>query len=88
MPTVPSGDDDYHSAVAGDTSTNIPDATFAGLSRNLRYDLVSGFLVFLIALPLCLGNRECERLPGDRRRLYRDRWRIGDAMAVELAAND
>ena len=63
MPTVPSGDDDYHSAVAGDTSTNIPDATFAGLSRNLRYDLVSGFLVFLIALPLCLGIANASGFP-------------------------
>ena len=40
-----------------DTSSrgNIPEGTSEGLKRYFRYDLVSGLLVFLIALPLCLG---------------------------------
>lgn len=34
---------------------NVPRDGLAGLKENLQSDLVSGFLVFLIALPLCLG---------------------------------
>jgi MFS superfamily sulfate permease-like transporter len=33
----------------------IPKTGLAGLKENWRHDLQSGFLVFLIALPLCLG---------------------------------
>lgn len=33
----------------------IPKTGLAGLKENWRSDLLSGFLVFLIALPLCLG---------------------------------
>ena len=33
----------------------LPKTGLAGLKENWRSDLLSGFLVFLIALPLCLG---------------------------------
>jgi MFS superfamily sulfate permease-like transporter len=36
-------------------SGETPRGTLAGLRANWRFDLISGFLVFLIALPLCLG---------------------------------
>ncbi len=37
------------------TSVPVPKTGIAGLVENWRSDLLSGFLVFLIALPLCLG---------------------------------
>jgi MFS superfamily sulfate permease-like transporter len=37
------------------TQKSIPADGLAGLQQNWKTDLVSGFLVFLIALPLCLG---------------------------------
>ncbi|WP_411823848.1 SulP family inorganic anion transporter [Leptospira sp. 'Mane'] len=37
------------------TSTSIPDDGLQGLKKNWKSDLISGFIIFLIALPLCLG---------------------------------
>jgi MFS superfamily sulfate permease-like transporter len=37
------------------SSVTVPKTGIAGLVENWRSDLLSGFLVFLIALPLCLG---------------------------------
>ncbi len=37
------------------TTTSLPAMGLAGLKAHWRGDLLSGFLVFLIALPLCLG---------------------------------
>ncbi|MFO0945129.1 MAG: SulP family inorganic anion transporter [Planctomycetota bacterium] len=36
-------------------TSDVPKTGLAGLAQNWRADLLSGFLVFLIALPLCLG---------------------------------
>ena len=37
------------------TPSTLPKTGISGLTENWRCDLLSGFLVFLIALPLCLG---------------------------------
>ena len=46
---------DTKTLAADAAKPEIPHGNFAGLRRYFREDLVSGFLVFLIALPLCLG---------------------------------
>jgi len=41
--------------MSGVNSIALPKTGLAGLKENWRSDLLSGFLVFLIAMPLCLG---------------------------------
>jgi len=38
-----------------ESSVSVPQNGFPGLLENWRSDMTAGFLVFLIALPLCLG---------------------------------
>ena len=48
------------------TSSPVPEAPktgLAGLVQNWQYDAMSGFLVFLIALPLCLGISMASNFP-------------------------
>lgn len=44
-------------------SGEVPVGNPAGLLKNLRFDLISGLLVFVIALPLCLGIANASNFP-------------------------
>ena len=46
-----------------DQTTAIPKDWVAGLRENWRFDIVSGFIIFLIALPLCLGIAMASNAP-------------------------
>ncbi len=43
--------------------TALPKTGLAGLKENWRYDLIAGFQIFLIALPLCLGIAMASNFP-------------------------
>jgi MFS superfamily sulfate permease-like transporter len=47
--------DDRHRAAASIPGSDVPRGTPTGFVRFLRHDVTSGFFVFLVALPLCLG---------------------------------
>jgi len=44
-------------------TASLPKTGLAGLKENWRYDLVAGFQIFLIALPLCLGIAMASNFP-------------------------
>lgn len=44
-------------------SSSVPQTGLAGLTQHWRSDIVSGFLVFLICLPLCLGMANASGFP-------------------------
>ena len=46
-----------------DTHKNAPPPLAPGLLPNLRFDAQAGFLVFLIAMPLCLGIASASKYP-------------------------
>ena len=44
-------------------STTLPADGLAGLKQNWKADMLSGFLVFLLALPLSLGIARASEFP-------------------------
>jgi MFS superfamily sulfate permease-like transporter len=49
--------------VSSTQSIVAPKSGLAGLAENWKFDIVSGFIIFLIALPLCLGIAMASNAP-------------------------
>jgi len=45
------------------TQSSLPKEGIAGLKENFRFDFISGFFVFLLALPLSLGIAKASEFP-------------------------
>ncbi|HEY1065021.1 MAG TPA: SulP family inorganic anion transporter, partial [Pirellulales bacterium] len=50
-------------SAATESKSRVPQPGFDGFSRNWKSDVLAGFLVFLIALPLCLAIANASKFP-------------------------
>ncbi len=49
--------------MSNNQNTMLPKTGIVGLAENWKFDIVSGFIIFLIALPLCLGIAMASNAP-------------------------